>query len=487
MIDGQLERVPTSPYLNADRALAYALSISILVFVIPVAFLMLTYHTSAALFLTGAIAAGVLVFFPRKCFYLLMLSLTVSLPYRAGPIAVHPFDLCMALLLGSVVLDYILNVHTELRPASFDVPFVLLITATAISAVWAHDPYYSVLPLIRIVIMYLAFRMFFMFGLKIGVRRLLKVFIYAVTVLSLMNILIYLVNHGSIRVFGLAGVAYRTYAMVALPMALAFLIWAQTSRGRLQYGIICFIVGFGLIATGSRAPLLGVIAAAGVMLVVLLAGREQVATAKAVRQVKKIFLPLSLLIILLILFKGSIFAITVERYQHLLTSLNEPQGSVAMRLVLGAAAIEAFWTSPLTGIGIGNFKIIEEIVPTVSLAKLWFRVQDMSAHNVILHYLAETGLLGVCSLIYLGWRGFRTSLADARKRMTAEDNQVGFALLAAMVVFCTTIFFMEGWMWGQDGYILALVFGLAAAWHFKNKSTNPQTYKPELCDPQKGG
>jgi O-antigen ligase len=487
MIDGQLERVPTSPYLNADRALAYALSISILVCIVPVAFLMLSYHTTVALLLTGVIAAAVMVFFPRVCFYLLMLSLTVSLPYQAGSVSVHPFDLCMALLFGSVVLDYILNVHVEIRPATFDIPFVLLITATVISAVWAHDPHYSVLPLVRIVIIYLAFRLFFMFGLKIGVRRLLQVFIYAVTVLSLLNILIYLVNHGSIRVFGIAGVAYRMYAMVALPMALAFLIWAQTPRGRLQYGVICFIVGFGLIATGSRAPLLGVIAAAGVMLLVLLAGRSYTTTARAIRQVKKILLPLSLLIILLIIFKGSIFAITVERYQHLLASLNEPQGSVAMRLVLGAAAIEAFWTNPLTGIGIGNFKIIEEIVPTVSLAKLWFRVQDMSAHNVILHYLAETGILGVCSLIYLGWRGFKTSLADARKPMTTTDNQAGFALLAAMVVFCTTIFFMEGWMWGQDGYILAFVFGLAAAWHFKHQSTNLQNYKPQFHDMQKGG
>ncbi len=486
MIDGQLERVPTSPFLNADRALAYALSISLLVVIVPIAFLMLTYHTTAALLLTGVIAAAVLVFSPRVCFYLFMLSLTVSLPYKAA-IAVHPFDLCMALLFGSVALDYILNVHTEIRPASFDVPFILLVAATAISAVWAHDPYYSVIPLGRIVIMYLAFRLFFMFGLKIGVRRLLQIFIYGVTALSLLNIFIYLVNSGSIRVFGIAGIAYRTYAMVALPMALAFLIWAQTPRSRLRYGVICFVVGFGLIATGSRAPLLGVIAAAGVMLLVLLAGRNYTATARAIRQVKKILLPLSLLIILLIIFKGSIFAITVERYQHLLTALSEPQGSVAMRLVLGAAAIEAFWTSPLTGIGIGNFKIIEEVVPTVSLAKLWFRVQDMSAHNVILHYLAETGILGVCSLIYLGWRGFRTSLADARKRMSPEDNQAGFALLAAMVVFCTTIFFMEGWMWGQDGYILSFVFGLAAAWHFKYQSNHLQVYRPDVYDMQKGG
>ena len=342
-------------------------------------------------------------------------------------------------------------------------------------------------PMVRIVIMYLAFRMFFTFGLKIGVRRLLKVFIIGVTALSLINIAVYLANSGSIRVFGTAGVAYRTYAMVALPMALAFLIWAQTPRSRVHYGIICFVVGFGLIATGSRAPLLGVMAAAGVMFVVLLAGRRFAATAKAIRQVKRIIVPAALLIVLLIIFKGSLFAVTVERYQHLLSSLSEPQGSVAMRLVLGAAAIEAFWTNPLTGIGIGNFKIIEEIVPTVSLAKLWFRVQDMSAHNVILHYLAETGILGVLSLLYLGWRGFRISLADARKRMTPRDNQAGFALLAAMVVFCTTIFFMEGWMWGQDGYILALVFGLAAAWHFKNRSIDQENYHSQLPDMEKGG
>ncbi|MCP4669494.1 MAG: hypothetical protein GY849_24435 [Deltaproteobacteria bacterium] len=92
-----------------------------------------------------------------------------------------------------------------------------------------------------------------------------------------------------------------------------------------------------------------------------------------------------------------------------------------------------------------------------------FYVKGMSAHNVILHYLAETGLVGALALVVLVWGGLKTSYRNYRERLSRKDTQVTAALFIAMVVFCITILYMRAWTWGQGGYIMALLFGLVAA------------------------
>ena len=43
-------------------------------------------------------------------------------------------------------------------------------------------------------------------------------------------------------------------------------------------------------------------------------------------------------------------------------SANRPQGTVALRLVLWKAAFKGFLLDPITGIGIGNYRIIDQII-----------------------------------------------------------------------------------------------------------------------------
>jgi uncharacterized membrane protein len=79
--------------------------------------------------------------------------------------------------------------------------------------------------------------------------------------------------------------------------------------------------------------------------------------------------------------------------------------------------------------------------------------------------LAETGLFGALSLLALALTGVRTGYRVFRARLSAADTQVSVALFIAMFVFAITLLYMRAWTWGEGGYIMALLFGLLAAWY----------------------
>ena len=42
---------------------------------------------------------------------------------------------------------------------------------------------------------------------------------------------------------------------------------------------------------------------------------------------------------------------------------------------------------------------------------------------------------------------------------------ISVALFIALFVFAVTLLYMRAWTWGEGGYIMALLFGLLAAWY----------------------
>jgi len=170
--------------------------------------------------------------------------------------------------------------------------------------------------------------------------------------------------------------------------------------------------------------------------------------------------------------QGSLFVDLLSRYEEMIISLTNPKGTIALRLILWKTAIRTFLDNPITGIGIGNFRLVHNIYPELRVMPLYRWVTGMSAHNVLLHYLAETGIVGCLALVTLSWKGLRNSYKGFMQKLTYKNNQVAASLFIAMVVFCVTILFMRAWTWGQGGYVMAILFGLLAAVGEKNRDKN---------------
>lgn len=79
-------------------------------------------------------------------------------------------------------------------------------------------------------------------------------------------------------------------------------------------------------------------------------------------------------------------------------------GSVGTRLQMWYAAILAFWESPFIGVGLGQYFEFKKELVEVGLVKSNI-LSFPYAHNELLHYLAEMGLLGFIPLVllYFGW------------------------------------------------------------------------------------
>lgn len=212
----------------------------------------------AAAFVLAAFGAG-LMLFPRFAFYLFLVSLAVYVPQRITySFAVHPFDLMMGIVFTGLMLDFLLHDRSEIRPTSFDLPFIVLIIATLVSTVFAYKPSYSIVPCARIIVIYLAFRAVFKFGLEIGVRRILLFYLHLVFVVSLYNVALFVMYAGQVRVFGFTGLGYESFSMTALPISLAFWLWSDSRRDKIKFGAIAVAIGLGIVATQARGPLLSV-------------------------------------------------------------------------------------------------------------------------------------------------------------------------------------------------------------------------------------
>lgn len=414
----------------------------------------------------AAVAGSFLIAFPRACLYLFIVSVSFFYPYFIGRVGIHPFDICMFLLAASLVLQFLLRGGTRIVATRIDRYFLFLIFATLISAVFAYDISYSIFPCLRIIVVFLAFRIVYGFALEMGVRKLVNFYIYHVFALSVLNLILFIRAAGQDRIFGPAWLAFETYSMTALPMAIAFLLWADNKRERLKFGLISLVIGLALLATQSRAPLLAVLLAIPVLLMAVYLRSSGEARATFFRRVRKAIIPVSIVLITALLLRQTFFEGFFVRVASFIDSLQNPAETVYLRLILWTAAWKAFIANPITGVGIGNFKIVGDIVTEMKFYAEWYYISGMSAHNVILHYLAETGIIGATAIAALAGVNLKIAYRSLKLSVSPSEQQMSAATFISIFIFCVTIFYMRAWTWGQGGYIMALLFAFSVAWNY---------------------
>ncbi len=413
----------------------------------------------------GGIALLLALVHPRVCFFLFVLSIGWYYPIFVGGAMVNPSDIAFLLTLVAVALDFLLRGSSEIRRSPFDLPFLALIAATYLSIIFAFDRGESVTPAMRIVVIYLAFRISYKMALEIGVRRIVLFYIYFVAALSLYNGFTLVMQGGERRIFGPAWLTIETFAMTALPMAAAFIIWSRDRRERIRLTVVCLVIGLAVFATQSRAPMLTIVLSLPAL---ALFSARKVSAVSGRRALGVLFklagLAVAIVVVALIL-RDMFFESTFGRIDEFINSAVRPEGTIALRIVLWTAALKAFLINPITGIGSGNFHIVDQIVPEIRLTPVWYYIGGLSAHSVVLQYLSETGILGAGALLWLAFRAMRTAYRSFKQKLSVRDNQTSAAVFIATFVVVVTFFYMRAWTWGQDGYLMAMLFGLNAAWY----------------------
>jgi O-antigen ligase len=254
------------------------------------------------------------------------------------------------------------------------------------------------------------------------------------------------------------------YAIVCV-FLLVFLLKENKNILRLLYIVSLVISLLALFLTKSRASYIGFIAAAVIILWLHF------------KSVKKFFISIAVLIAAAIP-----LVFLTDIYKRIFQILDLRSGTTVVRFFIWEKAWHLFSQSPLFGIGYGRFNDIFNIDTGVydlnRLKGFWgiialylkdkFVFSDAHAHNAYLHFLAETGIIGLF-LIMLFW-----ILCVIKIIQAYRDNSDSFSskvLLSAIGgIFALLILsFFENYISATTIMIpLSMISSIALGLHWEN-------------------
>lgn len=429
----------------------------VLAFMLAGLSLYVTGHAAPAMVCLAVPVILILTSFPRLTVYLYVFCIFVYVLLMTVP-RLLLIDVVGMILVASFAVDLLLNYRVTLRLPVIYKYFVALMLALIIAAIFGHYRIYAATPLIRVLLqMIIVITLYNVIGFK-HVRRLTEFYFWLAAGHSLYNVIIFVATGGIFRVFGTAYVFFDDLAMLAAPIGLAYFLWSESRGKSWLYGLGTILILFGLIATQSRGPFITFLWVA-LFLIIFSAYKAWKGDVVRVRRRVKLSLQGAILSALLIFVFFGLFKDAAERFLQL-SELAE--GTVWLRLALWQASIVAFLENPITGIGPGNFRFVESILPILRFDAALPYVAGFSAHNLVLHYLAETGLIGTVAIVALFFRNLVSSIRATGYLGKVALSPTLVAMLGVGVTLFGSIFYLDGWMWSVNAYVAPFFIALTA-------------------------
>jgi O-antigen ligase len=142
-----------------------------------------------------------------------------------------------------------------------------------------------------------------------------------------------------------------------------------------------------------------------------------------------------LIVIVGIAMSAGLVARSDKMARYVISTILEPDRNpgVDLRLSVWRDALRLFRTRPITGTGLGTYDEMTYRLEGTT-AEPFFRRQGWHAHNVYLHVLAETGILGLLAWCYF-WFAVVARLLAAWRRAEAPDRLIAAGALWAVFAF----------------------------------------------------
>lgn len=314
---------------------------------------------------------------------------------------------------------------------------LIFMITTLLSALFSTDVNYSLKRWLFEIIYPIVFYFIIINSVRgeIDIKRFMSYLITSVF-LNLIIVLYYFAKYGRgdptadkhlLQTHFADGVLVANTLILTIPIAIAFLVTTHRKSSRLLLYIMVALGIIGVILSFSRAlQILMVIELLAFFLI------------KKIRKYIMIFGAISVLIFsfnygkfdpYLIKFKG---LSSFDSIRH--------EGSLEKRLGGWRAALAMFGDHPLTGVGIGRFNQEYANYGVVYFSEWAYRqgylsgyVPMISAHNMYLNYLAETGIPGIFLLMTI----FSTIIVKGLSLIKKADGNYVFkyALLVSIVIF----------------------------------------------------
>ncbi len=172
----------------------------------------------------------------------------------------------------------------------------------------------------------------------------------------------------------------------------------------------------------------------------------------AARRVVSKFVTL-IFLLLLVFFLLAPFLGQAERRA---VQLGQQSGTVYLRFFLWGLAWQLFWAHPVTGIGMGQFAAVVERFPEMKNLAIFEWTRGLSAHNLTLTFLAETGLVGTIAFLALLISIVRLAWKAVRKTRTLEALSLAWGFFLLFLVLAISLLFAGVWNY-EVAFFMALL------------------------------
>lgn len=292
---------------------------------------------------------------------------------------------------------------------------------------------------------------------KSDIKKTLHLFLVFTFLHSGFNIFQFLFSSGHIRAFGIAGVFFNDILVASLLIAYSFYLFHKDVKRGGVYALMFFVALGGLVASQTRGAVLSfLLGYFFVTVVALKKGREL-----ELAYIKRNFLRLTALILMLLLvfviFSPSILLSFGHRFY---TITQGPAETIELRFVLWQTAIKSFLQNPILGVGLGQFTRISQVLPELRFNPLFAYVSGLGAHNIVLSYLAETGILGLLCLFYLMVKSLRLGWINFKRSKSEAEVPISVSLLGVLFFVVISSFYAGEWFWSVSGMLFMLFLAL---------------------------
>ncbi len=411
----------------------------------------------------AAPALFVVIAFPRVTLALFMFTLFFRLQVFVST-SLNLADVGSALVIAAALVDFLLG---RTLPKSFvrlTGCFVALLVVVFIASLASTRPELGLSSFARLLMIIAVFLSVYQLTRRTGFAFAAKLFFAFCALFALPGIFKFLATGGETRSFGWTHLTFDDFSMLSLPLGLALYLYAE--RGKTFWYVVGLVlVTLGLIATQSRLSIgLAVVHSAALLLYVWWQSRKnriQTIDGLVTKRLRVLLLGGLAAALLFLAIKPELFLGITQRFDVALGG-GRLGDSYVPRSALWSAAFHAFSDHPFLGIGPGNFRSIIDLYPELALNYYYFWVRGFSSHNLFLHYLAETGIVGGITVIALFVAAFRYSWQSWQWSRFGRSAGASLAILFVAIIFLVTAFVEAGWMWGQTGLTMAFFMGVIA-------------------------
>ena len=455
--------------VGVDRTIVAYLTGFALLYIGFVTYSYLEWRQSLAIAALALPLGVIIIAIPRVVVYQYIFFLFIHVTLvRSVPLNV--IDISAVAVILAAIADVLVRNRLPRRLPNLTMNFAVLLAALTVSAACGYNPIESLRPIARILFLLLTLLAIYRLSGHLEVKRLLALYFWLTVAHSVVVLTPFIMSGGSLRSFGFAWAVFDELSMLAVPIGLVYYLWSA-GRNSWIYLAGTGLVFLALLATQSRAPI--IFAVASIVLVLWetrryatrrgradASGAISIQSPPAARRVKSIVWMIVCLGFLVVVVSPGVLTALGERFERLFTL--SPGGTFAIRLVLWKWALIAFSDHPIFGIGPGVFRSLETIYPGLHMTPLHYYVRFLSAHNLTLHYLAETGLVGALALLSLFINQFRIARLCWKRTRDIAEAPVGLAIYATGFLFLITTLIEAGWMWGQTGFIMTFFLAIIA-------------------------